>query len=378
MPFARRVLGGTLGSMTSLRLRAQVGCLSVLMAAAPNSDSQSLREPADRNGILVGAAVRPAQLTEPAYALALARDFNMVEPEDAMKWWVVRPDSTTFDFSQGDRVVAFARTHAMKVRGHTLVWGHSNPGWLTKQPRTALEMSALLEEHIRKVVTHYRGEVFAWDVVNEAFDEHGMLRSSPWYDQPGIGLAGKSTAYLEQAFRWAHEADPDALLFYNDAEGEGMNAKSDAVYTMVKDFRRRGVPIDGVGLQMHIFDLKSDVAGIDANIARLTGLGIQVHITELDVAIPTGADGRPRDAADLNRQAEIYLEIALTCLRHKGCSAIQTWGFTDKYSWIRSATRGAKGNALLLDEHYGRKSAWFALEEALGSRSPQAEREPAH
>jgi endo-1,4-beta-xylanase len=179
----------------------------------------------------------------------------------------------------------------MKVRGHTLVWGWSNSPWLLEGHFTSAQLSTMLQEHIQKVVTHYRGQVFAWDVVNEAFEEHGNLKDSVWYNRPGIGLAGKGTAYLEQVFQWAHAADPAALLCYNDAEGETLNAKSDAIYAMVKDFKRRRVPIDGVGLQMHLFDLNPDLASIEATIARFTALGVQVHITEMDVALPTVPNG---------------------------------------------------------------------------------------
>jgi endo-1,4-beta-xylanase len=327
-----------------------------------------LREEASQAGILVGAAVRPDQLSEQAYASTLAREFNMVEAEDAMKWWVVRPTRDTFDFRQADRIVDFAQAYGMKVRGHTLVWGRSNPSWLAEY-RDPQALHAILQDHIRRVVGHFRGKVFAWDVVNEAFDEKGKLRSTIWYDGPGIGFAGESTKYIEQAFEWVHEADPDALLFYNDAEGEAVNAKSDAIYAMVKDFLSRGVPIDGVGLQMHIFDRKADFAGIEANIARFTALGLQVHITEMDVALPANADGAASDPNDLEKQADIYSQIARICIAHRGCTALQTWGFTDKYSWIRSTTKGAKGAALLFDRDYRPKPAYSALRLALSERA---------
>jgi endo-1,4-beta-xylanase len=154
--------------------------------------AQWLRERADSLGFNMGAAVRPSLFSERTYAARLAREFNMVEAEDAMKWWVIRPDQKTFDFTQGDQVVAFADPHRMKVRGHTLVWGWTNPPWLMNQAFPAEQLSELLHEHITRVVTHYRGKVFAWDVVNEAFDEHGIVEASLGYDQPGIGLAGKS------------------------------------------------------------------------------------------------------------------------------------------------------------------------------------------
>jgi endo-1,4-beta-xylanase len=331
---------------------------------------QTLRQQADRAGILVSAAVRPDQFSEVPYASTLAREFNMLEAENDMKWAALRPDQKTFDFTKADQVVGFARVHGMKVRGHTLVWGRSNPPWLTNQHFTPAQLSTLLQEHITRVVSHYRGKVLAWDVLNEAFDERGHLRPSIWYDQPGIGLTADSTAYIEQVFRWAKAADPEALLFYNDAEGETINVKSDAIYTMIRDFKNRGIPIDGVGLQMHIDNLNPDIASISANIARFTALGVQVHITELDVSLPTDTNGNVRDNADLTRQADIYRRVAQACFAHPGCTAIQTWGFTDKYSWIRSRTKGAKGAALLFDRNYAPKPAFVAVKEALATRKP--------
>src|SRR5450759_3187678 len=349
---------------------------------------QSLREAAQASGLLIGTAVRPAQLSEAAYASTLAREFNMLEPEDALKWEVVHPDRQSFDFSQADQIVDFATRHGMKVRGHTLVWHQQNPKWLTEGKYPSGELAEILEQHIKTVVGHYRGKVFAWDVVNEAFDElqPGKLRSTIWRDQRGIGEAENEVAsryepqassnrarskleargsqqsysHIERCFRWAHEADPQALLFYNEAEAEIMNPKSDAIYAMVRDFRQRGVPIDGVGFQMHIANLHADVASISANINRFTALGVQVHITEMDVALPVDPNGNPRPE-DLQRQADIYREIAGACLAHPGCTAVQTWGFTDKYSWIGSHSKHTQGAALLFDRKYQAKPAYDAL-----------------
>jgi endo-1,4-beta-xylanase len=349
---------------------------SVVLAVAITSfcSAQSLRQYAENAGVLLGTAVRPSQLSETAYTATLAREFSMVEAEDAMKWWVLRPDPATYDFRQGDEVVRFAQAHQMKVRGHCLVWGRYNPDWLTQGHFTPRQLSRLLREHINRVMNHYAGQVFAWDVVNEALDENGDVRDSLWYNQPGIGLSRKGTAYIEQVFRWAHRADPHGLLFYNEAEGEGLNRKSDAIYTMIKDFKRRGVPIDGVGLQMHIPTLDADipaiVAGISANIARLTALGVQVHITELDVSLPVSSDGVPRPD-DLARQADVYRGIVRACLNNAGCTAIQTWGFTDKYSWIGSHSHRTRGQALPFDRAYQPKPAYRAvLEELSAGRSP--------
>jgi endo-1,4-beta-xylanase len=333
-------------------------CLIALLTVT--STSVTLRQAADRSHLLVGTAVRPSLFSEAAYSETLTREFNMVEAEDAMKWWTVRRSQNAFDFSQGDEVVHFAQAHGMKVRGHCLIWDHNNPDWLTYGHFTPEQLFHLQQEHILTVMKHYAGQVFAWDVVNEAFDENGRFKNSLWYNQPGIGLAGKESAYIEQAFRWAHEADPHALLFYNDNGGEDLNRKSDAIYAMVKDFKFRGIPIDGVGLQMHIFNLDADAPAIAANIARLTALGLQVQITELDVSLPIDSNGQI-SGDNLRRQAEIYRAVTHACLQNPGCTAIQTWGFTDKYSWIGSHSHSAQGGALPFDSVYRPKPAYAAM-----------------
>jgi endo-1,4-beta-xylanase len=348
-----------------LRVASRALAWLALVAYAP----QSLREAADVRGILIGTAVRPSLFSESAYPTTLAREFNMVEAEDAMKWWTVRHTQDAFDFRAGDEIVRFAQAHGMKVRGHCLVWDHNNPEWLTEGHFTRDQLSRLLHEHISTVMKHYAGQVFAWDVVNEALDENGRFKDSPWYNQPGIGFAGKDSAYVEQAFRWARETDPKALLFYNDNGAEGLGRKSDAVYAMVKDFRQRGVPIDGVGLQMHITGTDLDTAAISKNIARLVALGLQVHITELDVSLPLDASGNPTSNDDLQRQADVYSRILHACLENPACTAIQTWGFTDKYSWIGSHSHGTRGAALPFDRSYKPKPAYNAIVNELATPS---------
>ena len=370
------------------KTRILIWILSVFCLAFAAPAPQSLREAAQNSGVLIGTAVRPAQLSEAAYAATLAREFNLLEPEDALKWEVLRPDAQSFDFRQADQVVDFAVRHNMRVRGHTLVWHRQNPAWLTAGNFTSSQLSKLLETHIKTVVGRYRGKVFAWDVANEAFDEGdrtGELRSTIWYNQPGIGpatthepsapsnparseLVARSSpspySYLAQCFRWAHKADLAALLFYNEAEADEINLKSDAIYTMVRDFKRQGVPIHGIGLEMHISNPHPDIASISANIGRFTALGLQVHITEMDVSLSVDGNGNA-SSADLQRQANIYRQIAEACLAHPGCTAIQTWGFTDKYSWIGSHSKKTRGAALPFGRNYQPKPSYEALRDAL-------------
>lgn len=346
----------------------------------------TLREAATPLMRLVGAAVDADEfgyedplITEPLYGATLGTQYNMLEAETAMKWIVTHPGEDTYNFQPGDELVAFAQAHQMKVRGHNLCWNVGNPDWLnalSTGPSSILYNT--LKSHIDTVVSHYKGQVFAWDVVNEAVDDNAtgigtQLKDSIWYNQPGIGLSG--TGYVEQAFRWTHAADPDALLFYNDYNFYTPGPKFQAVYNMLADFVKRGVPIDGVGMQMHIDTFGyPDSAGLAQTMAKFTALGLQVHITEMDVALPVDAAGAATPS-DLQAQALEYQRILSICLQNPGCTALETWGFTDKHSWIPAA-HSDLGDALPFDSNYQPKPAFDSLMQTfeaaakLGSFSP--------
>jgi endo-1,4-beta-xylanase len=349
-----------------MRVQAAILLAAVALAAcgadppAAPAPTAGLRDLAAPRRLLVGAAANRSHLVEAAYADTLAREFNMLEPENEMKLGPLRPTQAAYSWDAADALVAFAESRGMKVRGHTFVWHQSLPAWLSG--RSPSELESILRDHITTVAQRYRGRVFAWDVANEIFgSDNGGLRDSTWRNQPGIGLTG--TAYVEQAFRWAAAADPNALLFYNDFNAEVVNSKSNAVYAMVQDFRRRGVPIHGVGLQMHRTLNPLDGASLEANIRRLTDLGLEVHITEMDVRVPVDASGRA-SAADLEAQARIYDTVVAACLKFPLCTAIQTWGVTDRYSWIPGAFPGF-GAGLLFDAAYQPKPAWRAVRDRL-------------
>lgn len=358
---------------------------SSLLAAAPGYASATaqlnaiavappttLRQAAASRGLLVGAAADADEYgyidpltTYPLYAATLGTQYNILEAESAMKWIVQRPTQNAFNFEPGDQLVAFAQAHQMKVRGHNLVWGVANPDWLNTYASTATpaQMAETLQTHIQTVVDHYRGQVFAWDVVNEAVDDNAtgvgtQMKDSIWYDQPGIGLPG--TGYVEQAFRWAHAADPNALLFYNDYNIYVPGPKFQAVLNMVRDFLSRGVPINGVGFQMHLgTNGWPDSASLAANMRAITALGLQVHITEMDVEVPVGAAG-VASPGDLQTQAATYQRILTVCLENPGCTAFQTWGFSDAYSWVPGSNPGF-GAALPFDLNYQPKPAFYSV-----------------
>lgn len=292
---------------------------------------------------------------EPLYSPTLAREFNMVTPEVSMKFSETEPQRDVYTFAEADSIVAFAQAHQMQVRGHNLAWYTDLPAWLTTGTFTRDQLITILRDHIITEVTRYRGQVNIWDVVNEAMGDNGVLRDSVW-------LRGIGPQYIDMAFRWAHQANPQARLFYNDYGGEGLGRKSDAIYTLLKGMLQRGVPIDGVGLQMHIsLDRYPNPQDVLTNMQRLTTLGLEVQITEMDVK--TQDDARPLPAK-LTAQAQLYAEMLHTCLTVPRCTAFVMWGFTDAHSWIPAAT-GHPDYPLIFDAQYRPKPAYFALQQVL-------------
>jgi endo-1,4-beta-xylanase len=317
----------------------------------------ALRDFAQGCGIQFGAAVAVDPLLNDArYAETLAREFSLLTPENAMKFGPLRPNRETFAFDRANALVAFARQHGMAMRGHTLVWHNQLPGWVSGGGWDRAQLLEVMREHIATVVGHYRGQVWAWDVVNEAIDDGGALRDTIWSRTIG-------PEYVAQAFRWAHEADPNARLFYNDYGGEGLGAKSDAIYALMRDLVGRGVPIHGVGLQMHTsVEAPPDPQAVAANMARLADLGLEVHITEMDVRIQ-----EPVTPEKLEAQAQVYADMLQVCLSASNCTAFVLWGFTDCHSWIPNFFPGCRAG-LIFDENYQPKPACSALEDVLSSQ----------
>ena len=265
-----------------------------------------LRYLADKNGILIGTCVSSSHLTDRNYVETLIREFSVVTTENELKFEIVHPSPNTYVFEPADRIISLAEANGMKVRGHTLVWHAQLPSLIVNGNFTKEEWKNILREHILTVVGRYRGRIWAWDVVNEAIDDTGSLRDTVW-------LRNIGPEYIELAFRWAQEADPGALLFYNDYGIEEVNAKSDAVYRLIKELLERNVPIHGVGFQMHVsLDNPPNPQKVAENIKHFTDLGLQVHITEMDVRIKL-----PATEDELIRQAQVYKEMLEVCLSSK-------------------------------------------------------------
>lgn len=324
-----------------------------------------LRELAERRGLLIGAAVAAQPLREDAaYRVLLAREFSAVTPENAMKFEPLRPTRDTYSFEDADAIVAFAEEHQMAVRGHTLVWHEQLPRWLTETVSSPAEARSILADHIRAVVGHFRGRILAWDVVNE------ILPAFRFWPRDSFWLRTIGPEVVELAFRLAHEADPAARLFLNEIFADQLGWKSDRLYRLVSDLLGRGVPIHGVGFQMHrAVAWPQKPASLAANLRRFADLGLEIHITEMDVRryrfFVEWLLGSREPASEA--QARTYREAMEVALANPSVRLFATWGVTDAYSWIPSVT-GHPDAPLLFDAEYLPKPAYFAVREALTQR----------
>ncbi|HEU5158612.1 MAG TPA: endo-1,4-beta-xylanase [Streptosporangiaceae bacterium] len=349
---------GIFAALTTLAITAIVLTMAAVIAGvitAPASHAAStLGGAAAEKGRTFGAAVANNHLGEAQYASTLDTEFSGLTPENEMKWETIEPSQGQFNFGSADAIVNHAQSRNMKIRGHTLVWHSQLAGWVNNIS-TGAALTTAMRNHINGVMAHYLGDIVYWDVVNEAFEENGARRQSVFQQRIGNG-------YIEDAFRTARAADPNAKLCYNDFNIEGQNAKSNAVFQMVSDFKARGVPIDCVGFQAH-FIVGQIPGDFQANMQRFANLGVDVNITELDIRMPT-----PPSSANLQTQANNYATVTNACLAISRCTSITVWGIPDKYSWVPSTFPG-QGAPLLFDDNYNKKAAYNSTLTALGGTS---------
>jgi endo-1,4-beta-xylanase len=289
-------------------------------------DAPPLRAAAEHAGKRVGTAIMAHHLNDPAFAKVAARHFDSLTPENEMKWDTIEPQSGLFGFGAADSLVAFATENQMRVRGHVLVYHQQLASWVKGLSGAALHAAMLA--HVRGVVGHFKGKVAQWDVVNEALTNEGELRP----DSPFTALG---PTYFDDAFRAAHEADPQALLFYNDYDIEaGGSPKVEGLFRLVKRLKDAQVPIHGVGLQMHVDPRKWPSADeIRQNMERLAALGVVVEITEMDVPVGEVAGTL---AQKLDTQRILTHDIVAACMAVKACTGVTFWGVSDRSSWLNS------------------------------------------
>ncbi|PWK47410.1 endo-1,4-beta-xylanase [Actinoplanes xinjiangensis] len=335
-PGRGRLLAGVLTVATVI---ASLAVTTLARAEPSGPPGTTLKAAAERSGRYFGAAMGRDRLSDTGFLAIANREFDMMTAVNEMKPDATQPNRGQFDFRAGDAIYNWAVQRGMRVRGHTLAWHAQQPRFWATLSGGALRTAMI--DHINGVMTHYRGKLAAWDVVNEAFAENGSRRSS--------NLQSTGNDWIEVAFRTARNADPSVKLCYNDYNIENWTyAKTQGVYNMIRDFKARGVPIDCVGLQTHFTGGSSLPGNFQTTLSSFAALGVDVALTEADVT---------------NASASQYQGLTQACMNVPRCIGITTWGIRDSDSW-----RGNE-NPLLFDRNSNPKAAYTSVLNALNAAS---------
>lgn len=358
--------------MVELPFRSFLPLLLILGIFIARGEGQALRVLASARGINIGCAYKNGG-GPGTYNNTLAREFNGVVGENAMKWDGLQAVRGTFTFAGADAMVNFAQQNDMIVRGHTFVW-HQQSGFAATMPAQATvqatrdTMFKVMKTHITTVMTHFKGKIHEWDIVNEAVarDSAGMrlgtgTSSSFWSLR--TDAANHDWDFVDSAYTYARLADPAAFLVYNDYDCEGMGKKSNLVFTLVSRLKAKGL-IDGVGLQCHFYVPGTSTGSngafsaseMAANLKRLAELGLRISLTEIDFRVPT-----PPTSAHLAAQRDAYETLLGICLANPNCKNFFLWGLNDGSSWIPGQYAG-QGAPLLFDDGFNPKPAYTGLQ----------------
>lgn len=316
----------------------------------------------------IGVAVNLATLRDTAERNLICNQFNSITPENAMKMGPIHPEENRYFWRDADSIVAFAQAHHIRIRGHNLCWHTQAPGWIFYDDNKKLVSKEILlkrlKDHINTVVGRYKGKIYAWDVVNEAVsdDSTQFLRNSLWYK-----ICGED--FISKAFEYAHEADPNAILFYNDYNTE-RPGKRERVYNLLKKLIDAKVPINAVGLQAHWWLTEPTTHELTTTIEQFASLGLKIQITELDISVYPNESGNRslRNGENTTftpdrekKQAEQYARVfAIFRKYRKNITGITFWNLSDKYSWLDNfPVRGRKNYPLLFDQSLRPKQAYW-------------------
>jgi endo-1,4-beta-xylanase len=341
-------------------------------SAQATTGAGSLKAHAAAPGLLTGCAVNANLLrNDEDYRKLLAEQYNIVVPENCLKWNLLRPTADTYNFTDADSLISFAEAHGMKVRGHNFVWHEALPHWFAGTVNKD-NAKTFLVDHIRAVGGRYKGKIHSWDVVNEAIwipdgRPDGLRSSSTWFEMLGPG-------YIDLAFKTARGVDPTALLTYNDYSIEHDNdeegKKRAAVLALLRRMKADNVPLDALGIQSHLHAVSKDgfSRGVRELIDGAKALGLQVFVTELDINDDAVA---AEDIADRDKiVAEVYRSYLSAVLDGPEVKAVLTWGTSDKNSWLNSGTKFRKQHPnrlqrpLPFDPDYVPTPAFFAMRES--------------
>ncbi len=330
-----------------------IGSTAARAALAPGTPLKTLAQAA--GGRYFGSDMTGDLLSQSTVTQLQSQQFNMVTPGNEMKWDTTEPSNGTFNFAPGDQIVAYAQANSERVRCHNLVWQSQLPSWVSALP--ASQVQAAMETHITTEVSHFKGECYAWDVVNEPFNSDGSFVADPFFNAMGSG-------YIADALRTAHAADPNAKLYLNDFGIEGENAKSNAMFSLAQSLLAQGVPLSGIGFESH-FILGQVPSDMEANMQRFANLGLDVAVTELDDRITL-----PATSANLAQQATEFASVVKDCLGVSRCVGVTQWAVGDADSWVPGAFSG-QGAATMFDQNYSPKPAFTAVQNAFPAASGQ-------
>ena len=323
--------------------------LVLVLVSLSSCGKKTLKDYAAKHGVKTGVAMAVNDLSNEEHLKIIIENSSIVVAENCMKWESVHPGKTTWNWKDVDRLIEFAEKNNIAVKWHTLFWHNQNPAFLSSL-ETREQALEVMDEHITTIMTRYKGRISEYDVVNEMFNEDGTMRDTIWYR-----TIGKD--YIEHALIKARETDPDAKLFLNEYNNEAFgNKKADAMYEMIKDFVKRGIPIDGVGFQLHLATIYPyNAVAIRSNIRRYADLGLEVSFSEVDVRMPV-----PPSEGNLKSQSYIYSSLAKLAKEEPNVTSFITWGFTDKQSWVPYTFAGY-GDALLYDKDLKKKPVYEAV-----------------
>ncbi len=375
--------------------RAAALSLLIGLCTAVTADTPQTLKDAYKGDFVIGVAMNAAQITgeDQSGDALIESQFNSISPENALKWIVVHPQPDKYDFDLADKYVAFGLEHHMFIHGHNLVWHSQVPQWVFHDDKGDLlsrdALLARLHDHILTVVGRYKGKINSWDVVNEALNEDGTLRQSLWYKIIGPD-------YIEKAFQYAHEADPNVQLFYNDYNLTN-EPKREGAIALIKKLQTEGIPITGIGLQDHDHLTVPTVEQEDATITAFADLGLKVAISELDVdVLPSRERQATADVSAASQQnaaqdaalnpyvnglpdsvqkelALRYADLFRVYLKHRDAiERVTFWNLTDGESWLNNfPVRGRTNYPLLFDREGKPKPAFYAVIHVASEAAPQ-------
>jgi endo-1,4-beta-xylanase len=378
-PYRSPALPAQQHAVTLLAKMTLAAAIVAVLGAPARAQSGASLKGAFASSFRVGAAMNASQLADTSADGALvARQFNSITPENLLKWQSIEPRPNEFNFGPADRFVAFGERHGMQIIGHTLVWHGQTPRWVFQDaaggPASRDSLLARMRSHIRAVMGRYKGRIHGWDVVNEALNDDGTLRQSPW-----LRIIGED--YIAKAFQFAHEVDPAAELYYNDFDLDYAPKRAGAV-RLVQSLLAQGVPLSGVGLQGHYKLERPSLAEIDSTIGGFARLGVKVNITELDIdVLPRAAKDGAEVGTRIPYQAALdpyrdslpsamqdalatrYADLFRIYVKHRDAiSRVTFWGVTDRTTWLNNYPMPGRSNhPLLFDRQRQPKRAFDAV-----------------